>query len=154
VIVHSALDSLAVVTATAGFYFLPLPQSSVGQPCRLHPAYVSFVSLGMIAGALVARAFRDALDRFNFCLAGVKRSCIHFVTPGGRISVRHLQYASPATINALPSFALVSAPRNRRGLFALRARMGDPGPVAAALIRALYRTPAVVEPKRYSAAPP
>jgi hypothetical protein len=21
------------------------------------------------------------LDRFNFCLAGVKRSCIHFVTP-------------------------------------------------------------------------
>jgi 7,8-dihydro-6-hydroxymethylpterin dimethyltransferase len=25
------------------------------------------------------------LDRFNFCLAGVKRSCIHFVTPGGRI---------------------------------------------------------------------
>jgi hypothetical protein len=25
------------------------------------------------------------LDRFNFCLAGVKRSCIHFVTPAGRI---------------------------------------------------------------------
>jgi uncharacterized radical SAM superfamily Fe-S cluster-containing enzyme len=25
------------------------------------------------------------LDRFNFCLAGVKRSCIHFVTPYGRI---------------------------------------------------------------------
>jgi uncharacterized radical SAM superfamily Fe-S cluster-containing enzyme len=25
------------------------------------------------------------LDRFNFCLAGVKRSCIHFVTPGGKI---------------------------------------------------------------------
>ena len=25
------------------------------------------------------------LDRFNFCLAGVKRSCIHFVTPDGRI---------------------------------------------------------------------
>jgi len=25
------------------------------------------------------------LDRFNFCLAGVKRSCIHFITPGGRI---------------------------------------------------------------------
>jgi hypothetical protein len=25
------------------------------------------------------------LDRFNFCLAGVKRSCIHFVTDDGRI---------------------------------------------------------------------
>src|ERR1700751_403389 len=25
------------------------------------------------------------LDRFNFCLAGVKRSCIHFVTPDNRI---------------------------------------------------------------------
>jgi hypothetical protein len=25
------------------------------------------------------------LDRFNFCLAGVKRSCVHFVTPNGRI---------------------------------------------------------------------
>jgi 7,8-dihydro-6-hydroxymethylpterin dimethyltransferase len=25
------------------------------------------------------------LDRFNFCLAGVKRSCIHFVQPDGRI---------------------------------------------------------------------
>jgi len=25
------------------------------------------------------------LDRFNFCLAAVKRSCIHFVTPDSRI---------------------------------------------------------------------
>jgi len=25
------------------------------------------------------------LDRFNFCLAGVKRSCIHFVTGDGRV---------------------------------------------------------------------
>jgi uncharacterized radical SAM superfamily Fe-S cluster-containing enzyme len=25
------------------------------------------------------------LDRFNFCLAGVKRSCIHFLTPAGQI---------------------------------------------------------------------
>jgi uncharacterized radical SAM superfamily Fe-S cluster-containing enzyme len=25
------------------------------------------------------------LDRFNFCLAGVKRSCIHFITPEARI---------------------------------------------------------------------
>src|SRR5215211_1950366 len=25
------------------------------------------------------------MDRFNFCVAGVKRSCIHFVTPAGQI---------------------------------------------------------------------
>ncbi len=25
------------------------------------------------------------LDRFNFCIASVKRSCIHFVTPGRKI---------------------------------------------------------------------
>ena len=25
------------------------------------------------------------LDRFNFCVGGVKRSCIHFVTPAGQI---------------------------------------------------------------------
>jgi hypothetical protein len=54
VIRHSAFDLLAVVTAAAVFYFLPLPQSSVGQPWRLHPTYVSFASLGMITGALVA----------------------------------------------------------------------------------------------------
>jgi uncharacterized radical SAM superfamily Fe-S cluster-containing enzyme len=25
------------------------------------------------------------MDRFNFCVGGVKRSCIHFVTPHGQI---------------------------------------------------------------------
>ena len=25
------------------------------------------------------------MDRFNFCLGGVKRSCIHFVTPNGQV---------------------------------------------------------------------
>ena len=25
------------------------------------------------------------LDRYNFCIAAVKRSCIHFVTPGAKI---------------------------------------------------------------------
>jgi 7,8-dihydro-6-hydroxymethylpterin dimethyltransferase len=43
------------------------------------------------------------LDRFNFCLAGVKRSCIHFVTPGGRIipfdtyNLLHRRNARPAS---------------------------------------------------------
>src|SRR5882757_9916015 len=27
----------------------------------------------------------EFLDRFNFCLANVKRSCVHFVTPAGSI---------------------------------------------------------------------
>ena len=36
------------------------------------------------------------LDRFNFCLAGVKRSCIHFVTPERQDHpVRHLQSVLP-----------------------------------------------------------
>jgi hypothetical protein len=65
VIIHSAFDVLAVVTAAAVFYFLPLPQSFVGQPWRLHPAYVSFASLGMITGALAAGTGNLLLSGFN-----------------------------------------------------------------------------------------
>jgi prolipoprotein diacylglyceryltransferase len=65
VIVHSAFDLLAVLTAAAVFYLLPLPQSSVGQPWRLHPAYVSFASLGMITGALVAGTGNLFLSGFS-----------------------------------------------------------------------------------------
>ena len=64
-ILHSAFDLLAVVTAAAVFYFLPLPQSSVGQPWRLHPRYVSFASLGMITGALVAGTGNLLLSGFS-----------------------------------------------------------------------------------------
>ena len=64
-IVHSAFDLLAVLTAAAVFYLLPLPQSSVGQPWRLHPAYVSFASLGMITGALVAGTGNLLLSGFS-----------------------------------------------------------------------------------------
>src|ERR1700732_4727513 len=48
----------------------------------------------------------------------------------------------------------VSALRNRRGLFALRARMGNPGPVAAALIGAFDADAGPGEPERRGAAPP
>jgi uncharacterized radical SAM superfamily Fe-S cluster-containing enzyme len=41
--------------------------AAIGYDCVFRVAVVSF------------------LDRFNFCLAGVKRSCIHFVTGDGRI---------------------------------------------------------------------
>lgn len=41
------------------------------------------------AGLSYENVFRVAIvqfmDRFNFCVGGVKRSCIHFVTPAGRI---------------------------------------------------------------------
>jgi phosphatidylglycerol---prolipoprotein diacylglyceryl transferase len=65
VIIHTAFDLLAVVTAAAVFYFLPLPQSSVGQPWRLHPSYVSFAALGMMAGALAAGTANLLLSGFG-----------------------------------------------------------------------------------------
>src|SRR5439155_6151314 len=41
------------------------------------------------AGITYENVFRVAIvqfmDRFNFCLGGVKRSCIHFVTEDGQI---------------------------------------------------------------------
>ena len=64
-IIHSAFDLLAVVAAAAVFYFLPLPQSSVAQPWRLHPAYVTFASLGMITGALIAGTGNLLLSGFS-----------------------------------------------------------------------------------------
>jgi hypothetical protein len=65
VILHSVFDLLAIVTAAAVFYFLPPPQSSVGRPWRLRPAYVSFASLGMITGALVAGTGNLLLNGFS-----------------------------------------------------------------------------------------
>jgi phosphatidylglycerol---prolipoprotein diacylglyceryl transferase len=65
VIIHSAFDLLAVVTAAAVLYFLPVPRSPVAQPWRLHPAYVSFASLGMIIGALVAGTGNLLLSGFS-----------------------------------------------------------------------------------------
>jgi tetraether lipid synthase len=41
------------------------------------------------SGLTYENVFRVAIvqfmDRFNFCVGGVKRSCIHFVTPHGQI---------------------------------------------------------------------
>lgn len=65
VILHSAFDLLAVVTAVIVFYFLPLPSSSIGQPWRLHPSYVSFAALGMMAGALAAGTANLLLSGFS-----------------------------------------------------------------------------------------
>jgi len=65
VIVHSVFDLLAVVTAATVFWLLPLPQSAVSQPWRLHPAYISLASLGMMLGALAAGTGNLLLSGFN-----------------------------------------------------------------------------------------
>src|SRR5262249_27120202 len=54
VFIHTVFDLLAVVAAIGAFYFLPLPSSAPPPPLRLHPAYLSFASLGMMAGAIAA----------------------------------------------------------------------------------------------------
>lgn len=64
-IVHSVFDVLAVVTAAAVFWLLPLPPSAVSQPWRLHPAYVSLASLGMMLGALAAGTGNLLLSGFG-----------------------------------------------------------------------------------------
>jgi len=65
VIIHTGFDLLAIVTAAAVFYFLPLPQSSVGQPWRLHPSYVSVAAFGMMVGALIAGTGNLLLSGFS-----------------------------------------------------------------------------------------
>ena len=48
-----------------------------------------FDTLAVPAGLTYENVFRvtivQFLDRFNFCVGNVKRSCIHFVTPKGEI---------------------------------------------------------------------
>ena len=54
-IVHSAFDFLAVVTAALIFWLMPMPQSGVAQqPWKVHPSYLAGASLGMMLGALAA----------------------------------------------------------------------------------------------------
>jgi len=65
VILHSIFDLLAVVTAAAVFWLLPLPQSGVSQPWRVHPAYLSLASLGMMVGALAAGTGNLLLSGFG-----------------------------------------------------------------------------------------
>jgi hypothetical protein len=65
VILRTIFDLLAVMTAAAVFWILPLPQSSVSQPWRVHPAYLSLASLGMMLGALAAGAGNLLLSGFS-----------------------------------------------------------------------------------------
>jgi uncharacterized radical SAM superfamily Fe-S cluster-containing enzyme len=72
--------------------FIELFSLSSG-PCNASERLAEFLcclpKLEAPAGLSYEHVFRVAIvqfmDRFNFCLGGVKRSCIHFVTPNGQI---------------------------------------------------------------------
>ena len=56
---------------------------------RLHEFLCCLPKVAAPAALAYENVFRVAIvqfmDRFNFCVGGVKRSCIHFVTPNGQI---------------------------------------------------------------------
>ena len=56
---------------------------------RLHEFLCCLPKVAAPAGLSYENVFRVAIvqfmDRFNFCVGGVKRSCIHFLTPNGQI---------------------------------------------------------------------
>ena len=56
---------------------------------RLHEFLCCLPKVQAPAALSYDNVFRVAIvqfmDRFNFCVGGVKRSCIHFVTPNGQI---------------------------------------------------------------------
>jgi hypothetical protein len=58
-------------------------------PARLAEFLCCLPKAEVPAGLSYENVFRvtivQFMDRFNFCLGGVKRSCIHFVTPNGQI---------------------------------------------------------------------
>jgi len=58
-------------------------------PARLAEFLCCLPKAEVPAGLTYENVFRvtivQFMDRFNFCLGGVKRSCIHFVTPNGQI---------------------------------------------------------------------
>jgi hypothetical protein len=72
--------------------FIELFSLSSG-PCNATERMAEFLcclpTFAAPAGLSYENVFRvvivQFMDRFNFCLGGVKRSCIHFVTPNGQI---------------------------------------------------------------------
>lgn len=93
-------DLVAVVPNTINFEKQPalqqkfvelfsLSSGAMNAPERLAEFLCCLPKATVPEGLSYANIFRVAIvsfmDRFNFCLGGVKRSCIHFVTPDGRI---------------------------------------------------------------------
>ncbi|NVO16837.1 MAG: radical SAM protein [Rhodoplanes sp.] len=66
-----------------------LSSGALNAPERLAEFLCCLPKATVPAGLSYENVFRVAIvqfmDRFNFCLGGVKRSCIHFVTPAGQI---------------------------------------------------------------------
>lgn len=93
-------DLVAVVPNTINFEKQPalqqkfvelfsLSSGAMNAPERLAEFLCCLPKATVPEGLSYANVFRVAIvsfmDRFNFCLGGVKRSCIHFVTPDGKI---------------------------------------------------------------------
>jgi uncharacterized radical SAM superfamily Fe-S cluster-containing enzyme len=66
-----------------------LSSGAVNAPERMVELLCCLPAVPMPAGIGYENVFRvvivQFMDRFNFCVGGVKRSCIHFVTPAGQI---------------------------------------------------------------------
>lgn len=93
-------DLVAVVPNTINFEKQPalqqrfvelfsLSSGAMNAPERLAEFLCCLPRATVPDGLSYANVFRVAIvsfmDRFDFCLGGVKRSCIHFVTPDGKI---------------------------------------------------------------------
>ncbi|MFL9827692.1 radical SAM protein [Rhodoplanes sp. SY1] len=93
-------DLVAVVPNTINFEKQPalqrkfvelfsLSSGAMNAPERLAEFLCCLPRATVPEGLSYANVFRVAIvsfmDRFDFCLGGVKRSCIHFVTPEGKI---------------------------------------------------------------------
>ena len=89
VLVKSPLLSPASVGPTMVFDLLSLSTAQTDTSEKLASLLCCLPAAAVPAEIGYADTFRvvvsQFLDRFNFCLAAVKRSCIHFVTPQGRI---------------------------------------------------------------------
>ena len=66
-----------------------LSSGAVNAPERMAELLCCLPAVPMPSGIGYENVFRvvivQFMDRFNFCVGGVKRSCIHFVTPAGQI---------------------------------------------------------------------
>lgn len=71
------------------FEFFSLSTAQCNTPEKLNALLCCLPEVPMPDGLSYENVFRIAivefLDRFNFCIGRVKRSCIHFITPNGQI---------------------------------------------------------------------
>ncbi len=99
------------------FQFFSLATTQCNTPERLEALLCCLPEVPVPAGLGYENIFRVAvvefLDRFNFCLGRVKRSCIHFLTPEGRSSRSTPTTSSIATTQSPGSAAACPSARRR-----------------------------------------